>query len=135
MSLTEKSGFSFFTAQNIDESRQEYSMAKPDLNIIVCVDPQRCLALNFQGRDSRGLLQEIQDQITNNGLADRVQATPCRCIFGCTYGPRIDVINRTTGEKTLYGAVEARVEISVRGRVDMKKIPDGLIELAQANLS
>lgn len=110
-------------------------MAKPDLNIIVCVDPQRCLTLKYQGRNSGTLLQEIQDQVRDQGLAERVQATPCRCIFGCTYGPRIDVINRATGEKVLYGSVEAPVIISVRGRVDMKKIPDHLIELAQANLS
>ena len=45
------------------------------------------------------------------------------------------MINRVTGEKVLYGSVEAPVIISVRGRVDMKKIPDHLIELAQANLS
>ena len=110
-------------------------MAKPDLNIIVCVDPQRCLTLEFGGRDSRELLQEIQDQVSGHGLAGRVQATPCRCIFGCTYGPRIDVINRATGEKLLYGSVEASVYISVRGRVNMKKIPDSLFELARANLS
>ena len=110
-------------------------VAERDLNIIVCVDPQRCLTLEYGGRDSRELLREIQDQIKDHGLASRVQATPCRCIFGCTYGPRIDVINRTTGEKILYGTVEAPVNISVRGRVDMKKIPDGLIGLALDNLS
>ena len=81
------------------------------------------------------LLQEIRDQVRDHGLADRVQATPCRCIFGCTYGPRIDVINRATGEKVLYGSLEAPVVISVRGRVDMKKIPDQLIEIAQDNLT
>lgn len=110
-------------------------MSKRELNIIVCVDPQRCLTLEYQGRNSERLLQEIQDQIRDQGMADRVQATPCRCIFGCTYGPRIDVINRVTGEKILYGSVDAPVNISVRGRVDMNRIPDHLIELAQANLS
>ena len=110
-------------------------MSKPDLNIIVCVDPQRCLSLEYQGRNSERLLQEILDQVKDRGLEDRVQATPCRCIFGCTYGPRIDVINRTTGEKVLYGSVEASVYISVRGQVDMKKIPGDLIDLAQADHS
>lgn len=110
-------------------------MSKPDLNIIVCVDPQRCLMLEYRGRNAEKLLQEIRDQVRAHGLADRVQATPCRCIFGCTYGPRIDVINRATGEKILYGSVEATVNISVRGRVDMKKIPEGMIELVRANLS
>jgi len=81
------------------------------------------------------LLREIQEQVKDQGLEDRVQATPCRCIFGCTYGPRIDIINRATGEKLLYGSVEGRVNISVRGRVDMKRIPENLIELAQDNLS
>ena len=110
-------------------------MSKPDLNIIVCVDPQRCLTLEYRGRNSRELLQEIQERVRDDGLADRVQATPCRCIFGCTYGPRIDVINRATGKKILYGSVEAPVVISVRGRVDMNKIPDDIIELVQDNLS
>ena len=83
----------------------------------------------------RELLREIQDQIKEHDLAGRVQATPCRCIFGCTYGPRIDVINRATGEKILYGSVEAQVYISVRGRVDMNQIPNGLIGLALDNLT
>ena len=91
--------------------------------------------LEYRGRNSEKLLQDIQDQVRDHGLAGRVQATPCRCIFGCTYGPRIDVINRATGEKILYGSVEAPVNISVRGRVDMKKIPEGLFELVRANLS
>jgi hypothetical protein len=110
-------------------------VAKRDLNIIVCVDPVRCLSLEYQGKNSEALLREIQEQVNEQGLEDRVQATPCRCIFGCTYGPRIDIINRATGEKLLYGSVEGRVNISVRGRVDMKRIPENLIELAQDNLS
>lgn len=110
-------------------------MSKSELNIIVCVDPQRCLALKHQGRDSLELLQSIREQLGEHGLEDRVRATPCRCIFGCTYGPRIDVINRTTGEKTLYGSVEATVDISVRGRVNLKQLPRELIEIAQDNLS
>ena len=110
-------------------------MAKSELNIIVCVDPRRCLNLKYRGRNSGQLLQDIQEQVRDQGLDDRVQATPCRCIFGCTYGPRIDVINRATGEKILYGSVEAPVYISVRGRVDLKQIPEGLIELARDHLS
>ena len=69
-------------------------MAKRDLNIIVCVDPVRCLSLEYQGKNSETLLREIQEQVKDQGLEDRVQATPCRCIFGCTFGPRIDIINR-----------------------------------------
>ena len=45
------------------------------------------------------------------------------------------VINRVTGEKILYGSVEAQVYISVRGRVDMNQIPNGLIGLALDNLT
>ena len=110
-------------------------MAKSELNIIVCVDPSRCLNLSYGGRNGEELLQAIQEQVRDQGLDGRVQATPCRCIFGCTYGPRIDVTNRATGEKLLYGSVEAQVNISVRGRVDMKKIPDGVIDLIRDNLS
>ena len=96
------------------------------LNIIVCVDPRRCLALGYRGRNSMDILRSIQELAREDGLEDRVKATPCRCIFGCTYGPRIDVINRATGEKTLYGSVGGPVEISVRGRVNMEQIPGDL---------
>ena len=110
-------------------------MAAARLNIIVCVDARRCLALNFRGRNSLELLQDLQDQVETEGLAERVVATPCQCIFGCTYGPRIDVINRDTRRKTLYGAVTGAVSISVRGRVQLEQIPEDLRQLIQDNLN
>ena len=99
------------------------------LNIIVCVDPRRCLSLRFRGRNSLELLREIVELVDDQESAGRVKATPCQCIFGCTYGPRIDVINRGTGQKTLYGAVSGPVNISVRGRVTMEQIPENLQDL------
>mgnify|MGYP001082798222 CR=1 len=105
------------------------------LNIIVCVDPRRCLALRYNGRSSLELLREIGDLVGEQGLGGQVRATPCQCIFGCTYGPRLDVINRGTGEKTLYGAVSGPVTISVRGRVSMERIPDDLQDLIRELLN
>lgn len=111
-------------------------MEKPELSIIVCVDPSRCLNMRSSGgRNSQELLREIQEQLMGQRLDRKVRATPCHCIFGCTYGPRIDVINRDTGKKVLYGSVEGQVNISVRGRVDMHKTPDNLIDLAWEQLS
>ena len=130
MSLAEESGF-LFPPIGLGIAIME----KPELSIIVCVDPSRCLNMRSGGLNSQELLREIQEQLTGQGLDGKVRATPCRCIFGCTYGPRIDVINRNTGKKILYGSVEGQVNISVRGRVDMQKTPDRLIDLAWEHLS
>ena len=111
------------------------SMPGTGLNIIVCVDPRRCLSLRIKGRNSLELLQELRDLVIDQGLTGQVKSTPCQCIFGCTYGPRIDVINRDTGKKTLYGAVSGPVSISVRGKVAMKEIPDNLQDLIQQFLN
>ena len=110
-------------------------MPSTRLNIIVCVDARRCLALKFRGRNSLELLRDLQEHVETEGLAQQVQATPCQCIFGCTYGPRIDAINRDTRRKTLYGAVGGTVSISVRGRVQMEQIPEDLQQLIQDNLN
>ena len=104
------------------------------LNIIVCVDPSRCLALSYRGRNSVDILRSVQGLILDEGLEEQVKATHCRCIFGCTYGPRIDVINRASREKTLYGSTGGPVTISVRGRVNMKRIPENLRDLIVDNL-
>ena len=109
-------------------------MPKPDLNIIVCVDPRRCLHLRSNGRDGPKLLDELRTTVEEHGLKERVQVTPCRYIFGCTYGPRIDVAKRWPGEKALYGTMDGEVTISIRGRVKMLKIPAELLDLALDNL-
>ena len=69
-----------------------------------------------------------------HGLTERVKVTHCRCIFGCTYGPRIDVAKRWSGGKALYGNVDGEVTISIRGRVKMSKIPAELLYLVLDNL-
>lgn len=109
-------------------------MARRDLNIIVCVDPRSCLSHYSRGRDGRDLLQELGKIVQQESLEERVQVTPCRCIFGCTYGPRIDVARRWSGEKLLYGASQGRLAISRRGQVDMQKIPADLAEMLRDNL-
>ena len=105
------------------------------LNIIVCVDPARCLNLRYGGRSSVELLQDIQEAVQAEGLEGQVKATSCRCIFGCTYGPRIDVIDRTSRQKTLYGSVKGPVTISVRGRVNMELIPEEPADLFREHLN
>ena len=96
------------------------------LNIIVCVDPVRCLRLRYQGRTSLELLQEIQGAVQEEGLEGQVKA--------CTYGPRIDVIDRTSRQKTLYGSAKGQVTISVRGRVNMELIPEEPADLFREHL-
>lgn len=105
-----------------------------DLNIIVCVDPRRCLSQLCEGRNGADILRELRASVTKEGLVDQVQVTPCRCIFGCTYGPRIDVIQKWSGEKLLYGSIEGQALISHRGRVRFSKIPPDLGEIIRTNL-
>ena len=109
-------------------------MPNSELNIIVCVDQRQCAHLRSNGRNGPELLEELRAAIEDHGLKERVQVTHCRCIFGCTYGPRIDVAKRWSGEKALYGTMEGEVTISIRGRVKMSKIPAELLDLALDNL-
>ena len=90
--------------------------------------------LRSEGRSPLGLLEELRRAVDNTGLEERVQVSPCQCIFGCTYGPRIDVARRWAGDKVLYGTVDAQVSISVRGRVRMSRIPYELLNLVKDNL-
>jgi hypothetical protein len=108
-------------------------MQRPDLNIIVCVNPRRCLLQHSYGRSSDDLLRGLRQVVRNQRLEEQVQVNPCRCIFGCTYGPRIDVARRWSGEKVLYGTIEGEATISRRGRVEIledlsRLIKDNLLE-------
>jgi hypothetical protein len=109
-------------------------MPPPDLNIIVCVDSRRCLHRYINGRNGEQLLEDLQMLAQQKGLEDRVQVTPCHCIFGCTYGPRIDVARRWSGEKLLYGSASGPAVISRRGAVEFSEIPAHLPDLIQRNL-
>ena len=109
-------------------------MPPPDLNIIVCVDPRRCLQQYIHGRNGEQLLADLQQFARQEGMEDRVQVTPCRCIFGCTYGPRVDVARRWAGEKRLYGSVQGKAAISRRGAVEFSEIPPDLLDLIRQNL-
>jgi hypothetical protein len=109
-------------------------MPTPDLNIIVCLDRRKCLYATFHGKNGPELLEELRVTVQQSGLEDRVQVTACRCILGCTYGPRIDVAQRWSGEKVLYGTTEGRVTISIRGRVTFSRIPEDLASLITDNL-
>jgi predicted metal-binding protein len=109
-------------------------MADADLNIIVCLDPRECLRKQSHGRNGSDLLQELWEVVDQQGLSDRVQVTPCRCIFGCTYGPRMDVVQRWSGEKVLYGSIEGEATITRRGRVRFSRIPESVSQLVWDNL-
>ncbi|HEU0022593.1 MAG TPA: (2Fe-2S) ferredoxin domain-containing protein [Dehalococcoidia bacterium] len=109
-------------------------MPRYGLNVIVCTDPRRCADASVNGRNGDNLADGLRLVVLENGLAAEVQVTECRCIFGCTYGPRIDVARRWSGEKLLYGAVDGDAAISRRGRVRFNRIPDDLGHLIFDNL-
>ena len=106
----------------------------PEVNIIVCVDPRVCGHPAFPGVNGYELLDGLDETVREQDLGERVRVTECQCIFGCTFGPRADVIRRWDGEKLLYGSVSGTVTISVRGRVDMNAIPGDLADMLRDNL-
>ena len=107
---------------------------RPDLNIIVCVDPRKCRFVCSKGRNGAELFQELSSAVRDQGLQDAVQVTPCRCIFGCTYGPRIDLARRWSGEKVLYGAIDGEATITRRGTVRFREIPKEISRIILENL-
>ena len=109
-------------------------MNRPDLNIIVCVDSRKCLWAESYGRSGGDLLAELRHAVNEEGLEEAVQVTPCYCIFGCTYGPRIDLVRRWSGEKVLYGIGTGEVAITRRGKVSLREIPPNLSEMVLRNL-
>ena len=109
-------------------------MNRPDLNIIVCVDARKCLWAESYGRSGKDLLAELRRAVHEEDLEEAVQVTPCFCIFGCTYGPRIDLFQRWSGEKILYGIGTGEVSITRRGKVNLREIPPSLPEMLRRNL-
>ena len=107
----------------------------PDLRIIVCIDGRRCLNTRSHGRNGLALFRGLGEVVKEQGLEHRVRVTPCRCIFGCTYGPRVDITKTWSGEKVLYGTSEGELAISIRGKVRMQKIPADLVRLIFDNLA
>ena len=107
---------------------------RPDLNIIVCVDPRKCMFVCSKGRTGAKLFQELNTAVRDLGLQDAVQVTPCRCIFGCTYGPRIDLAKRWSGEKVLYGTIDGEATITRRGTVRFQEIPNEISRIILENL-
>lgn len=93
---------------------------KPKISALVCIDPSRCLQKRIDNKTPLDILWDLKNQFKEQ---DNIKVTPCKCIFGCTYGPRVDIINHETKEKTLYGSINGTVNISVRGKVEMNKIP------------
>ena len=109
-------------------------MSGNQVNFIVCIDPRRCLHLEVDGRNGRDLLAGLQASVDRQGLAEVAQITPCNCIFGCTFGPRIDVARRWSGEKQLFGSLNGSAAITRRGVVEFSRIPPDLDEFVRSNL-
>ena len=109
-------------------------MSQFQVNVIVCTDPRRCAYLQNNGRTGPKLLAELQQAARDQSLEDQVQVTQCQCIFGCTYGPRIDVARRWRGDKVIYGSIEGDAYITLRGVVRFTKIPEALSDLIRQNL-
>ena len=106
---------------------------KPKISALICVDPARCLRKTVDNKTPLDILWDLKQAFDSS---DEVNVTPRKCIFGCTYGPRMDVINHETKEKTVYGSIDGKVEISVRGIVDMNKIPNNPQDLIRhSNIS
>ena len=98
-------------------------------NIIVCTDPRRCAWIESYGRNGVELFQSIVNAVEAMDMDNQVMVTSCRCIFGCTYGPRIDLIDRETREKTLDGIGTGEGTITRRGKVSLNEIPEDLSEM------
>lgn len=107
--------------------------ARPEVNVVVCTDEYGCGRWYHRGRNAQAVLDDIRSAAA--GLNDdRVQVTTSRCILGCTYGPRFDVVRRWSGEKALYGSIEGEATVTRRGRVGFAAIPDDLSQVLSDHL-
>ena len=114
----------------ITNSRQQ---VRPDVRIIVCTDEYGCRRWYHRGRAADDVLKELHDAV--DPLDDsRVQVTTAGCILGCTFGPRLDVVRRWSGEKVLYGSISGAATVTRRGRVNFAAIPDDLEQMVADNL-
>ena len=114
----------------ITNSRQQ---VRPDVRIIVCTDEYGCGRWYHRGRAADDVLKELHDAV--DPLDDsRVQVTTAGCILGCTFGPRLDVVRRWSGEKVLYGSISGAATVTRRGRVNFAAIPDELEQMVADNL-
>ncbi len=114
----------------ITNSRQQ---VRPDVRIIVCTDEYGCGRWYHRGRAADDVLKELHDAV--DPLDDsRVQVTTAGCILGCTFGPRLDVVRRWSGEKVLYGSISGAATVTRRGRVNFAAIPDDLEQMVADNL-
>ena len=43
-------------------------MPKPDLNIVVCVDPRRCMQLRSNGHNGPEILEQLKTAVEQHGL-------------------------------------------------------------------
>jgi hypothetical protein len=100
------------------------------IEVTVCVNPDGCAQKvvrtrkaegeeprEYTPRELLGLLEKIVEEL---GVRDRVTLREKVCLWGCTFGPRIDVV---AGDREfLYGREDYRGEISVRGIVEVRSL-------------
>lgn len=94
----------------------------PDKTVITRISPISELK-NYSPHEIYAALQQI---INEKGLKDRVRVAYSRCIWGCSVGPRLDVIISGKGKpKTiLYGSESYIGDITMRPNVKIISIKD-----------
>ncbi len=72
-----------------------------------------------------GIFEALNSIVKEEKLSKRVEVKKGSCLWGCSFGPRIDVIIKTVqGQVTvLYGRKYFHGEISMRGKVEILAIP------------
>lgn len=101
------------------------------LEITVCVNPDGCLGKKVLARRDEGgepreygpreILEVLREIVRTEGLDGKVRLHEKVCLWGCTFGPRIDVVKGET-RVYLYGRQDYRGPISVRGKVQIRGI-------------
>lgn len=94
--------------------------------ITVCHTPDGCCTRRVPVRatpesrpapsSGQELLAQLRALTEARDLQGTVRLRTTECLWGCTYGPRLDVED-DDGRVTLYGGADYEGDISVRGRV------------------
>ncbi len=103
------------------------------LEITVCVNPDGCLGRKVLARRDEGgepreygpreILGVLREIIRDGGLDGEVRLQEKVCLWGCTFGPRIDVVKEGVVSRVyLYGREDYRGPISMRGKVQIRGI-------------
>ncbi len=77
--------------------------------------PKRSVVVNGKEYGPKELVEELTRVVSDNNLQDKVEIVQTGCLWGCTYGPRLDV--EVDGNVVLYGCADYSGVISSRGEV------------------